>query len=297
MKFTVFSILLIFAAEATQAQELEPRAYANLPKDLNAIALLYGVSRGNVIADPSLPIADFKVTAQTLGLGYVRTFAFAKRLARVQLLTPFTDLTGKLKLNGVDTSGARVGFGDARLRLGINILGSPALSAKEFRTYQQKTLLGVSLITSIPTGLYFRDKRINLGSNRWGFKPEVGISRRFKRIYAEAYTGIWFFTNNKEFLTNKVLTQEPVFSIQGHLSYYFKNQIWIGINANWFTGGQTKIDEAPSGNLENNWRIGATLSVPINPKNSLKLQFHVGAFTSKGYDYNFVALSYQYVFF
>jgi hypothetical protein len=206
-------------------------------------------------------------------------------------------MSGQLKLNGRDTSGVRNGFGDTRIRLGINLIGSPALSPKDFRAYQQKTIVGFSLVFSVPTGLYYEDKRINLGSNRWAFKPEVGVSKRFKRFYAEAYSGIWVYTDNKKFLESKSLTQDPVFSIQGHINYYFKNQMWIGTNVNWFNGGRTFVDNAPSGDLKDNWRVGGIFSMPIAPKHSIKFQFHVGAFTATGYNYKLAAISYQYVFF
>ena len=281
----------------TSAQDLEPRSYANLPKGTNALALVYFYTKGNVLTDPSKPIAGLEMKAHNLGFGYVRTFGVFNKLARVQFTIPYSFLSGQATLNGRDTAATRNGFGDARIRFGINLTGSPALTPKEFRNYQQKTIFGVSLITSVPVGLYYKDKLINLGSNRWAFKPEVGVSRRFSRVYAEAYAGVWFYTKNKSYLVNKIQEQKPVFSLQGHFNYYFKNQMWIGVNGNWFDGGETLIDEVPTGNLQDNWRIGATWSVPINWQHSLKLQFHFGAFTNTGYDYDLVALSYQFVFF
>src|SRR6185436_5047503 len=180
----------------TTAQELEPRVYANLPKRLNAVAFVYGLSKGNVLTEPTLPVEDFKITAHNVGLGYVRTFGLANKLSRIQLSIPFIHMMGDLKLNGRDTSGTRTGFGDLRIRFGVNLIGSQALTPKEFARYEQKTIVGISFITSVPTGLYYRERRINLGSHRWGFKPEIGVSRRFKRFYVEGYTGIWFYTNN-----------------------------------------------------------------------------------------------------
>jgi hypothetical protein len=88
-----------------------------------------------------------------------------------------------------------------------------------------------------------------------------------------------------------------VFSIQAHASYYFKNQMWIGINGNWFNGGETTVDKVPSGDLKDNWRVGATWSVPFAKFHSLKLQFNTGAFTNSGLDYDMVSIGYQYIFF
>lgn len=279
-----------------RSQELEPRAYSALPKNLNSLAFVYGLTKGNVLTDPALPIKDLKANVNSLTLGYVHTFGLANKLARVQIVLPYMILSGKLKLNGVDTSITRSGFSDARLRLGINLTGSPPLDKKDFVRYTQKTIIGVSLVTSIPIGYYEQDKRINPGSHRWGFKPEIGISKRFKRVYAELYSGVWFYTANTKYLVTKTQIQKPVFNIQAHASYYFKKQMWVSINMNWFNGGKTLVDGESQGNLLDNWRVGATWSFPVAKGHSLKLQFHVGAFTESGYDYNAVSLAYQWVF-
>jgi len=296
LRVKILACLVCLAGYHCKGQELEPRAYAALPKNLNAVAIAYAFSRGNVLTDPSLPISNFKVNVHGLAAAYVHTFAVGNKLARVQVNVPFMFISGKLQINGHDTSGVRNGFADAKIRLGINLTGSPALGRKEFRGYTQKTIIGVSLITSVPTGLYYSDKRINPGSNRWGFKPEVGISKRFKRVYAEAYAGVWFYSDNKEYLVDKTLQQDPVFSIQIHASYYFKNSMWVSINTTWFNGGKTFVDEKPQGDLLDNWRTGVTWSVPVAKGQSLKLQFHTGAFTESGYDYKAVQLVYQRIF-
>src|SRR6185503_14251629 len=88
-----------------KSQELEPRAYAALPKNLNTIAVAYGFSRGNVLTDPSLPMSDFKVSLQSLTGAYLHTFALAGKLARVQVSIPFIQMFGKLQINGHDTTG------------------------------------------------------------------------------------------------------------------------------------------------------------------------------------------------
>ena len=294
-EFIIISALLFPAV--TMAQELEPRVYANLPKGLNAAAVAYGFSKGNVLSDPTLPIEGFKITAHNVGVGYVRTFALGKKLSRIQLTIPFVHMMGDLKLNGRDTSGARTGFGDLRVRFGVNLLGSAALTPKEFARYQQKTILGISLVTSVPTGRYFADKRINIGSHRWAFKPEIGLSRRFKRFYVEGYTGIWLYSKNTRFLESQELAQEPVLSFQTHINYMLNRKMWVGLNGNWFNGGKTTVDKTSVGDLKDNWRVGGIWSVAVNQQHSLKLQFHVGAFTNAGYDYNIVILSYQFIFF
>ena len=288
--------LFCLVSYSVRSQELEPRAYAALPKNLNAIVCVYALTHGNVLGDPSLPIKDLKITTNNVVAGYLHTFAIANKLARVQVTAPLIAVSGQATLNGRDTSVTRTGFGDARIRLGINLVGTPVLDKKEFTSYTQKTIVGVSLVTILPTGLYLKDKLINTGSHRWAFKPEVGVSKRFNRIYAEAYAGVWFYTTNAEYLSDKTLEQKPVLDAQAHCSYYFKNWMWLSIDATWFNGGSTSVDGISKGDLKDNWRIGATWSLPIAKAQSLKLQFHVGAFTSTGYDYDIISLGYQYLF-
>jgi hypothetical protein len=290
-------VFLFFICNLSIAQDLEPRAYANMPKDANVAVASYGYMKGDVVSEPTLPIKDFVISSNNFGVGYLHTFSLANKLARVQVVLPYVIMDGKATVSGEQITGNRTGFGDMRIRLGINLLGSPALARKDFAQYQQKTIFGVSLVTSVPTGLYYADKRVNIGANRWGFKPEVGISKRFEHIYAEFYSGVWFYTKNDEFLGDKELNQEPVLSFQGHASYYFKNQMWVGININWFNGGKTVVDDLPAGSVINSSRIGATWSVPLSRSQSVKLQLNTGTFKDIGLNYDSVSFAYQYVFF
>ncbi len=292
----ILAFLIGFYGISVVGQDLEPRAYANVPKGINVLAVGYGVNVGNVLTDASLPVKDFKITTQILALNYIHSFALAKKLARIQVSLPLADMHGKLKLNEEDVTGTRTGFADMRIRFGVNLTGSPALEKKDFRQYQEKAIFGVSFVTSVPTGKYYEDKMINIGNNRWAFKPEMGVSRRFKHVYAEAYLGTWFYTNNTEYMTNKVLKQKPTVTLQGHASYYFKNQMWVGLNTNWYKVGATTIDDVPSGNALDDWRIGATFSSPISKTQSLRLQLHTGLLSNIGLNYDSVTLAYQHVF-
>ena len=50
--------------------------------------------------------------------------------------------------------------------------------AKAFcRRIEMRTLVGVSLTVAPPLGQYDDTKVINLGTNRWSVKPEIGLSR------------------------------------------------------------------------------------------------------------------------
>ncbi|MDR6843482.1 transporter [Flavobacterium granuli] len=295
-RFNLSIVVFLVICNWSFAQDLEPRAYANIPKGVNIIVATYGYMKGDVLTEPSLPVDDFIISSNNLGAGYMRSFGLGGKLARIQVAIPYTFMDGEAKVSGERVTGNRTGFGDMRLRFGVNLLGSPALGVKEFSKYEQKTIFGASLVVSVPTGVYYPDKRINIGTNRWGFKPEIGMSKRFEHVYAELYSGVWFYTQNDEFLGENDLEQNPVFTFQGHASYFFKNKMWVAVNLNWFSGGKTFVDEAPAGSVINSSRIGGTFSMPLSKMQSIKLQFNTGIFKNIGLNYDSVSVGYQYVF-
>lgn len=293
----ILTTVFLLIVKSVFCQDLEPRVYANVAKNLNVVAAGYVFMSGNVLTEPSLPISDFTLHSHNFAVNYIRTFGLANKLARIQVSLPYSFMDGsQTRTNGDVFTGSRTGFADMKIRFGINLLGSPALDKTEFRNFEQKTILGVSLVTSVPTGRYYDDKQINIGTNRWGFKPEIGVSKRFAHIYAEAYAGIWFYTDNNDFMGKK-LEQKSTYSLQAHASYYFKNHMWVGFNTNWFFGGKTIIDGVSDDSQIDNWRVGGTFSTPVAKGQSVKLQYHVGAYTNNGLNYYALSLAYQYSFF
>lgn len=295
----IFVLVIMYQTfpDYSVSQELEPRAYSNLPINFNFAALNYTYTTGNIITDPASPIKDLDINSNNVISGYARSFSMFGRLSRIQVLLPYTFLSGNAKLSGKDTSGTRSGFSDARIRIGINIIGSPAMTVKEFVNFKESMVIGASLVVSIPTGQYFPERLINLGTNRWGFKPEIGISRKFSKFYVEIYTGVWFFTANNEYLNSKKLTTDPLFTVQSHVNYVFDNKMWIGVNGGYAYGGLPKIDGAESGLDQNNYRLGLTFSTPLSSHFSLKLQYHTGAVVTAGSDFDFYGATVQYSWF
>jgi hypothetical protein len=237
---TGIQVILFFIS--IQAQELEARSYSVVPKGMHAAALSYTFTNGNIITDFASPIQDLKVHTSVFNLGYVQTFALFNKLARIQVTQPYGFLDGSAKVNGADTSATRNGFFDTKIKFGMNLLGSPVLAPKEFRLFQEHTVLGASIIISVPTGQYYQEKLINLGTNRWGFEPEIGFSHREGRLYYELYSGVWFFTANNEYLKNKTLDLKPLLTFQVHIDYVFKSAIWVAVNGGLARGGESSIN-------------------------------------------------------
>ncbi|MBK8983085.1 MAG: transporter [Ignavibacteria bacterium] len=297
MRYFILLFINLMLSESLISQELEPRNYSILPIGLNAAALGYIYSSGDIVSDATSPIKDLELTSNTIVASYVRTFGLFGKLARVQAIVPYVFLGGDLKVNGRDTSGSRTGFADTKIKFGINLIGSPAMEPREMMKFSEKFVLGTSVVFSLPTGQYYTERLINLGSNRFSIKPEIGMSYKLESFYFEFFTGVWFFTKNSEFLKTNTVTQNPLLTMQGHISYLFPSKIWISGNVGYSGGGDSKINDDVKNDFQRNVRSGVTLSVPFSMSHSVKASVNTGVTTRVGGNFTTLSLIYQYIWF
>jgi len=154
-------------------------------------------------------------------------------------------------------------------------------------------ILGASLKVLAPTGVYEPDKLINVGANRWAFKPELGFMIPLEnRWLLELEVGAWFFTDNDEFL-GVTREQKPVIATEIHLIRRFEPGFWGALDLNFFTGGQTIVGEELRADLQRNSRIGITLVFPLAGRQALKFGFSMGILTKSGGDFYSALLTYN----
>ncbi len=209
-------VLLGFAGALTcpaaaLAQELEPRAYSASPVGANFAVLGYSWSGGEVLLDASLPVSDVEARIDSLSAGYSRTFGLAGHAASIAAFVPWFWGTLSGDVGEERRTIERVGLGDVRLRFAVNLIGGPALSPAEFAKRQQQTTLGVSLFVVAPTGEYDDTKLINIGSNRWSFRPELGVSIPLGKWFLEGAAGVWLYTDNTDFYGGVRRAQDPLY--------------------------------------------------------------------------------------
>lgn len=296
IKFVLF-VLVIFLLLQDQkliCQELEPRQLSNIPVGMNYLILGYGYASGNILLDSSLPIEDLNANIHT-GIGaYVHTIDFWGLSGKIDVIVPYAkgDWTGLLE--GQDTSTARSGLGDPRIRLSFNFSGAPALSLSEFKNYKQEEVFGAALQIFAPLGQYDATKLINLGSNRWTFRPQIGFSKTFERWIIEAYLSGWFFTTNNSFYKGNILSQKPIYTGKVHLIYTFQNKMWMAFDAGYGIGGRTFINDEKRETRISTLRFGLDLSIPFALQHTLKLSIISGVRLERGSDFDAFTLIYQY---
>jgi hypothetical protein len=184
---------------------------------------------------------------------------------------------------------------DARLRLSVNLRGGPAMRLSEFRGWHESHLIGVSITVVAPTGQHDSARALSIGANRWAFKPEVGLTRRFGRWVAEGYGGTWFFTSNPKFYPGaSIRSQRVVAAAEGHLGYYVRPGLWASLDGNFWAGGRSTVNGQQKHDAQRESRLGVTLSAPVARGQSLKFSYSRGAFTRIGGRFQTVSAAWQY---
>jgi hypothetical protein len=293
------AIFLLLMVEASQAQDLDPRAYARIPVNVTVLIAGFGYSHGGIVTDATLPVEDLNANIESPSIGVVHSFSLFGQTAQVSAALPYAWGDISANVGGTPQSTSRSGISDMRLRFSYLLLGAPAASPEDLFKSPRKTILGTSLSIVAPTGQYMPDKLINLGTFRWAFKPELAISQPFgKRWLVDFYAGLWLFTKNDSYYPgSSVRTQNPLGSFQCHISYNIQPLMWAALDMTFYTGGNSDIDGVPNHDRQSNSRIGATMVLPVAKRNSLKFAFSTGAIIRSGADFSTVSVGWQTTFF
>ena len=289
--------LLLGGAHTIGAQQLEPRAYSPSPIGTNFFGVGYLFSHGGVTMDPSVPIENVSAQINAVVPYWGRAFGLAGRLAQITVGVPYAWGTVTGDVLEVTQSVRRSGFGDPQLRFAVNLIGGPALTPQQFRTRTPQTTLGASLTVLCPFGEYFPSKLINIGTNRWAFKPELGLSHPSGKWSFEVYAGVWFFTENADFFGGHVRTQNPLASYQAHIVYSFNPRMWAAFDLTYYSGGQTTLDGQHKDDRQNNTRGGFTFAIPITRHQSIKASWANGVTARIGTKFQTIGVGWQYVWF
>ena len=276
------------------AQDMEPRAYSNAPVGMNFLVAGVGYLSGSVSTDPAVALENAEIEAPLAFVAYARVLDLWGRTGKVDVVLPAACLSGSAEFQGNPVERDVCGVADPMLRVTYNFFGAPSLSLQEFARYAQDLIVGASLRIVMPFGQYDPDRLVNIGTNRWAFKPEVGVAKAFDPLILELACGVALFTDNDDFFGGKERQQDPIYSVRGHGIYRFRSGIWTALDAIGYRGGRSTVNGVRGNDLQENVRLGATLAVPVNRSHSVKLYATTGAVTRIGGDFNTVNVAWQY---
>lgn len=276
-----------------RGQQLEPRSYSNIPVGMNFLVTGFVYADGSIATDAAAPLQDASVRASTALAGYARSFGLLGTSGKFDIIAGQSWTKGSATFAGQPRSREVNGAIDPQFRAAINLYGAPAMRLPEFTNFQQNIIVGISLAMTAPLGAYENDKLLNIGNNRWSFKPELGISKAMGRLTLELAPGAIFFTDNDEYF-GKYREEDPLFSVQAHAVYSFRRGFWGALSATYFAGGENTLDGVAQRDRQEHVRLGGTLSVPLGAHPSIKFYGSTGVWSHSGSDFWMAGIALQY---
>jgi len=287
-------LAMLLALPGARSQQLEPRVYSNAPVGMNFLIAGYAYSTGGLSTNPALKITNAELKVNTPVVAYARALDAWGMSGKFDAILPAGCLAGSAEVDGDSRTRDVCGLVDPAFRFSVNFLGAPALTLKEFASYRQDLVAGASLQVLPPWGQYDPTRLVNLGTNRWTFRPEVGISKTLDALTVEFALGASVYSTNHDFFGGRVLEQDPMYSGQAHLIYQFRNGTWAALNGTWYTGGRTTVNGVRGDDRQTASRVGATLALPVDRHNSIKLYASTGVSIRTGTDFDTLGIAWQY---
>lgn len=243
------------------------RDWQNTPINMNFLFGYYNLVDSNTPIDTALPIKGLSLNADVYIARYARSFDVDGRNTAIQVLQPYADVSASFDdsrfFSGTKHNG---GQGDTQLVFAHNFFGGPALTAEQFAGWTPETFFSGAVFLTAPTGDYDKHRIINIGSNRWAFKPELAFGTPIGPTWLEFNGYASIYGDNNDYQGNSKLEQKPLYTIESHYSYTLNRALWVGLDATYNTGGETRVDGVDQDNKQENTLVGATLGFMLSPQ-------------------------------
>jgi len=257
--------------------DLEPGTWNHMPIGVNFSGLSYAYTEADIYFDPTLLLKDVTTETHTLVGKYIRTFELFGKSARVDLTQGYLDGKWTGLLDGVPASVTRNGFSDSFLRFAVNLYGAPPLSRKDFVSYRSEmnveTIIGMGLAVRLPTGEYMADKLLNLGQNRFAFRPQLGVIHNRGKWTLEVTGEVAFYTDNDEFYSESTLEQKPLYILQSHLTHMFRPGLSVCASIGYDYGGENRLNGIDKNDRRQDIAWAFSFNFPINRHSGIKIVY------------------------
>lgn len=256
---------------------MEPRRWAHLPVEANFAVGAYSYTEADIYLDPALQIENAKMKLHTWAVKYIRTFELFQKYARIDFTQGFQEGLWTGLLGGAPASVKRSGLSDSLVRFAINLYGAPPLKGRGFAAYRAEvdveTIVGTALVVQLPTGDYMDDKLINLGTNRFSFRPQLGVVHNRGKWSMEFTCAIWLYTDNDDFFNGNKLEEDPLYTCQTHLVYTSGLGLWTAASVGYACGGETTVNGVEKNDRRENLSRALSIGCPITSRVSVKASY------------------------
>jgi hypothetical protein len=274
---TLASALMIAGAHSQDGA----RAYHLLPADTNIISLTTTLLRTEVGGN----VFDARVMTPS----YRRSIDVAGNAGTVLIGIPVGDLSAALQTPiGTVNLDSDLALGDLFIGGSLGLLGSPSLSPMYYAQYKPGLRASVAAKVFVPTGDYDSSRVLNLGANRWSFQASLPISYVLGESMIdpdlttfEIVPMVEFFSDNDDpFGAASVVSQDPLFRLEGHVTRSFGQPFWASLDGAFEFGGRIRADGIPQGEAEKALALGATLGWAPSPTLAFRISYEEVVYSS-----------------
>jgi len=276
-------------------QDLEPRRWTPMPPGMNVVGGGYVATTGDVLFDPVLLVEDAELDGHTVAVSYVRSFAIAKKLARLDVIVPWQNLTWSGLLDGVPATASRIGLADPKVRLSVILAGAPASANPEASS---STVFGAAVAISLPLGEYLDEKLLNLGQNRIVIRPQIGVLHTRGKWSYELTGSTFLYGDNDDFLVDSTLEQDPLYALQGHVIRVFDRPgYWAALSVGHAWNGRSTVDGERADDSKRLFLSAVAFGMPVGARQGIKFAYiRSRTKTDKGADTDSLAIGWSYRF-
>ena len=286
---------MLLAAVPVFAQDLDPRAYAESPDQLHGgdhrLRLLerFGADRPDASGPGRQGQHQHPVS------GRARVFNLFGKTAQALAALPYSwaEVTGEINEQAARTT--RSGLSDMRLRLSVLVAGAPAVTLQQLAKSPRKPVIGASLLVTAPTGRTYPQKFINLGANRWGFKPEIALSSTHRQPVARRRLRRRLDVHRERFLLSWHREPEagPGRRAAGTPQLLVHPEDLDRARRDHLPGRAGDGERSQGGDRLTSTRIGATLAFSVGSRHSIKIAYSTGAIVRFGANFDTFSIGWQ----
>lgn len=249
------------------ANDIEPRRWGHMPIGGNFLTVGYARTDATIYLDPVLRIDHVKMDMDSWAAKYIHSFALFGKSSRIDLTQGYQEGRWDGTVDGEPRSIQRNGPSDTYVRFATNLYGAPPLKGKDFAAYRRaakrETIVGAGVVVQLPTGQYREDKLINLGTNRFTFRPQLGVTHTRGRWTGELTGEVYFYTTNNEFYNGNKLEQSPLYTGQTHLIYTFRPGLWMSGSLGYAFGGSSTLNGIAKDDRRNATAWALNVGLPL----------------------------------
>jgi hypothetical protein len=161
---------------------------------------------------------------------------------------------------------------------------------------KSKTWLGFTPFIFIPIGDYDEDRALNLGENRWSFKPEFGFAKGFDKWHIDLTAALQFYGDNDDFMGNSTLEQDPLLTLEGHLTYKFTATFNATLDYFYHMDGETTVAGVDRNDEKDDHILGASFTWWLTPQYQLLLQYQRAVEVENGLKTDTVGMRFLHAF-